>query len=177
MLPGPFSGQFNHAVLLLLVSGDQTRWRPSGLKPFNGYHQPLTTAWAQIRVIVQVLPAKLFPVFFWLLKYRFHTKGLLQVAQFRPAAGGQQPVMTYPHKPARKYMLAETPQKLNTLQSHHLFTVITVIAPAECNAAIINIYQPVIADGHLVGVTPHVFYHLIRPGKWLFGIHYPVVLS
>ena len=143
------------------------RRRPSSLKPFNRYHQPFTTAGEQIRVITQVLPAKFFPVFLQLLKHRFHTKGLLQVAQFRSATGGQQSIMTYPHKPAGKDMPAETPQKLNALQSHHLLTVITVIAPAECNAAIINIYQPVIADGHLVRITPQVFNHLLSDGVLL----------
>lgn len=71
-------------------------------------------------------------------------------------------------------MLTKPAQELNTIELHFFLSVITVIPITEANARIINPKQAMIANGYLMGVSSKIFYHLVRSGKRLFGVHHPV---
>jgi hypothetical protein len=87
----------------------------------------------------------------------------------------QESVMPYPDKPTGQDVKTEPANKLTPRQSHDLlFVVIPIIPPTKRNSCFIDIYDPMIADGYLMGVTSQVINYLVGTCERLFGIYHPI---
>ena len=51
------------------------------------------------------------------------------------------------------------------------------VAPAESDHGPVEAEDPVIGQGHAVGVAREVVQDSLRPGRWCFGVHDPLVLA
>jgi len=51
----------------------------------------------------------------------------------------------------------------------------TVIFGCKSYLPIVDAFYAVVADGNLMGVTPKVFYHLLRSEEGAFAVNYPIL--
>jgi hypothetical protein len=56
-------------------------------------------------------------------------------------------------------------------------TVVAVISPGEFDFTAFDIDDPMIRDGHAVGVAADVIQHLLWSGEWWFGVDDPFHVS
>ncbi len=50
-----------------------------------------------------------------------------------------------------------------------------VVFPPEAHDALIQAHQPLVGDGHAVGVAPEILQHLFGTGEGPLGVDHPVV--
>ena len=75
------------------------------------------------------------------------------------------------HKAMRKHMQKEAAQELVGCYRHELlFAAIGVILPAERHLSISEVYEPMIRDGHTMGVTSQVMKDVLRAAEWRLGV-------
>lgn len=92
-------------------------------------------------------------------------------------AVGQEAVVANPLQPARKDMQQETPNEFLLLQAHHLLArVVAVILPAKADAAINEVDQTIVGNGHPMRVAAEIFEDLPRSAKWRLGVNHPLGL-
>ena len=74
-------------------------------------------------------------------------------------------------------MQQEAPNELLGRQRHFTFlTAVSVIFPAEGDFTILQGDEPVIGDGHAMGVTRQIMQHMLGAAKRLSHIDHPFVL-
>ena len=74
-----------------------------------------------------------------------------------------------------QYMKQKTAYELFGRQHHCLFLVIAgSIQVGKGDTVFVNVFNPVIGDRDLVGITRQVFEDRIRVFEWLFGMYYPI---
>ena len=91
--------------------------------------------------------------------------------------GREDSIVTDPDKPGGKDVLAEPAQELRSFEVHDLLLVVSVVAPPEDYAMIVDAEQTMVRDGDFVGVSSQVFDHRGRAGKGFFGVHHPFMFS
>ena len=92
-----------------------------------------------------------------------------------PCAIGQQAEVANAHEAARHHMQQKASQEFVDVQRHDLAAVVVgVVLPAEADAAVVVIDEPIIRQRDAVGVPPEVVEHLLRTGEGPLRIHDPV---
>ena len=99
----------------------------------------LATIGTDIRIVLKVLPANLFPVLLFSDNRIIDTKGHLKFSKFLPARGGEQSIMPDTNKSFRKYVHAKTPEELCPNKRHDFFFFIVIVEPAKTNACFIHV--------------------------------------
>jgi hypothetical protein len=93
------------------------------------------------------------------------------------ATVGHPTVVANTHQAFRQHMQQEAPNELLGRQRHFTFlTVVSVIFPAEGDLTILQGDEPVIGDGHAMGVTRQIMQHMLGAAKRLSHIDHPFVL-
>jgi hypothetical protein len=77
-----------------------------------------------------------------------------------------------------QHVLQKPAEKLGAGQSHGaLLVVIGIILPPESDLRFANGDNPMVGDGHAMGITSQVLQDVVRPAKRWFGIHDPILLK
>src|SRR5262249_4114822 len=75
-------------------------------------------------------------------------------------------------------MLQEPAEEIFAGQRHGaLLVVIGIILPPESDLRFANGENPMVGDGHAMGITSQVFQDVVWPAKGWFGIHDPILLK
>ena len=89
---------------------------------------------------------------------------------------GEQPVMAQAGEASRQHMQEEVANELVDLQPHDLSPVaVGVVTPSEPHVFGVEVDQPMVADGGLVGVAAQVGQDLTRVGERRLAVHHPVL--
>ena len=89
---------------------------------------------------------------------------------------GQQAVVPDLDEALRQDVLHEATQELLGRQRHRLGAmVVGVVLVAEGHPAVVELHQPVIADGHAMRVAGQVLQHLLRSAERRLGVDHPVL--
>ena len=92
-----------------------------------------------------------------------------------PVQVGVEAVVPDPGEPGRQDMEQEPADELAGIERHDPAPVAAgVVAPAEPDIHPVEVHQPVVGDGGLVGVTPEICHDLCRTVVWRFGVDHPV---
>ena|SRR5450759_1018382 len=98
-----------------------------------------TTLRTDIRVVIQMFSANIFPVLLFSDLWAIDTKGLLKFTKLFAARGGEQSIMPDTNKSFRKYVPAKTSQELCPFKWHDFYFVVAVVAPAKTYARFIYV--------------------------------------
>ena len=75
-------------------------------------------------------------------------------------------------------MEQKSPDELVRREGHgFLLIVVTVVSPFKFYLAIFDVDDPMIGNGHAVGVAAHIVHHLLRPGERWLGVDDPFHVS
>ncbi len=75
-------------------------------------------------------------------------------------------------------MQQETADELLGLQRHgFLLAIVAVILVAEGDLVVVDVEQPMVRDGHAMGIAADIVQHLLGPGEGAFGVHHPFRLA
>lgn len=73
-------------------------------------------------------------------------------------------------------MLRKPADKLLVPQGHGLrLAAIPVVPVAEAYFIFRDRFNPVVADGHFMCISPKIFYYLFGATEWTLGINHPVL--
>ena len=90
---------------------------------------------------------------------------------------GQEAKVSDADEPAGDDMEQEAANELLGVQRHHLHAVaVGVVLPAEAHAPVVEAEEPVVGEGHAVGVAAEVLEDLLGAGEGPLGVHDPVGL-
>ena len=81
--------------------------------------------------------------------------------------------MPYTNKSLWQYVLYEPTDELLNAQLHLRVLLLSIIFIAEMYLAIFDGLDPMVANGHLVRISPQVFYDTCGPCKRSLGIDHP----
>ena len=80
------------------------------------------------------------------------------------------------HKARRQHVQQKAPQEFFDRQTHpSLLVLVRRVAPAESHASVGQRYEPVIGDGHAVGVAAEIMQRMLGAAEGRLGINDPVV--
>jgi hypothetical protein len=90
-------------------------------------------------------------------------------------AVGEKAVMPDAMEPVGQGVKQKAPDELEDREGHHLrLAVVTIVLPAEADAAIGHADQARIGDRDAMRVAPEIGQHLLGPAKGWFGIDDPL---
>ena len=88
---------------------------------------------------------------------------------------GEQAEVTDADQTARQDMDQEASQELMCRNRHDLLlAAMSIVAPEKRDAIFVECDDPMVGDGHAMGVAGQVLQHLIRPAEGRLGIDHPV---
>jgi hypothetical protein len=89
---------------------------------------------------------------------------------------GQESEEANPHEAPRQHVQQEPTKELFATDRHRpLLTSASVVLPPESNLAVRNVDNPVIGNGHSVGVAGQVMKNMLWPSEGPLGIDHPVM--
>ena len=113
-------------------------------------------------------------------RQRFGRFGSQQLPALRRALAtatvGHPSVIADPHQPFRQHVQQKPPDEFGGVQCHlALLAAVRVIFPAEGDLAVLQTDQPVIGDGHAMGVARQIVQHMLRSAERLADIDHPAM--
>ena len=85
--------------------------------------------------------------------------------------------MADPHQAFRQHVQQKAPDELLGRQRHlSLLAAVGVVPPAKRDLAVLHADEPMVGDGHPVGIARQVVQDMLRPAKRLLHIDHPLVL-
>ena len=94
------------------------------------------------------------------------------------ATAGEKAEVADLHETAGQHMEKEAADELDRFQSHSCWLAcLGIVLPAESNLSIVQSEQPLIGDGHVMGLARQVLQDLARSSKGWFRIDYPLAAS
>ena len=78
----------------------------------------------------------------------------------------------------RRHVEHQPPQELDGIERQGAQAVaVRIVFVAEGHLAVLQGHEPVVGDGHAMGIAGEVFQHVLGGLEWLGGVHYPVLLA
>jgi|SRR5580658_446909 hypothetical protein len=94
-----------------------------------------------------------------------------------PSAVGEESEVSDAHQAARQNVKQEAAQELMSGNRHDLLlAAVSIVSPAEGNAIVLKGHEPMVGDGHAMGVAGQVVEHMFRAAEGRLGVDYPVLL-
>ena len=89
---------------------------------------------------------------------------------------GQEPEGADADKAARQDVEQEAAQELLRTEGHHsLLITVGIILPTESSLVMLESYEPVVGDGHPMGVAGEIAEHMMRTAEGGLGVDDPVL--
>src|SRR5579884_420371 len=106
---------------------------------------------------------------------RYHTKKLAAVRQLLFAVSiAKESIVANAMEATGQNMEQKSADEFLRQEGHgFLLIVVTIVTPAEFYVAIFDIHEPMIGDGHTVGVTTDVIHDLLGTAERRFGVNNP----
>ena len=93
-----------------------------------------------------------------------------------PAAIGEEAKEANADKASGENVEQKPPQELLGGQGHlPLFALACVVFPSKGDLAIAKVYDPVVGDGHAMGIASQVVEYVFRSPKGPLGVDHPVL--
>src|SRR4030067_2929815 len=89
----------------------------------------------------------------------------------------QDPIIPDLHKLVRQYMKQETANEFKHLQSDPLDLVpVCRVPPPEGHLSSLDLDQPIIREGHPMGVAAQIIHHLFGVSQWRLTVNHPILI-
>ncbi len=86
----------------------------------------------------------------------------------------KEPIVADAMEATGQNMEQKSPDELLSREGHgFLLIVVAIVTPLEFHVAILDIHEPMIRNGHTVGVTTDVIHDLLRTAEWGLGVNNP----
>ena len=82
--------------------------------------------------------------------------------------------MANTHQSLGQYVQQKPADELLRVEGHHLVLTIAVVAPVKAYFVFFHVDQPVVGDGHAMGVAPQVSKDLLGAAEGALGVGHPV---
>ncbi len=90
----------------------------------------------------------------------------------------EEPVVANAVEPTRQNVEQESPDELVCREGHgFLLIVVAVVSPTKFHLTLFNFDNPMIGNGHPVGVAADIVHHLLWPGERWLGVDDPFHVS
>ncbi len=90
----------------------------------------------------------------------------------------EEPVVANAVEPTRQNVEQKSPDELVCREGHgFLLIVVAVVSPFKFHLAIFDVDDPMIGNGHPVGVAADIVHHLLWPGERWLGVDDPFHVS
>ncbi len=90
----------------------------------------------------------------------------------------EEPVVANAVEPTRQNVEQESPDELVCREGHgFLLIVVAVVSPTKFHLTLFNVDNPMIGNGHSVGVAADIVHHLLWPGERWLGVDDPFHVS
>ena len=90
----------------------------------------------------------------------------------------EEPVVANTVEPTRQNVEQKSPDELVRRKGHgFLLIVITVVSPTKFHLALFDVDEPMIGNGHPVGVAADIVHHLLGSGERWLGVDDPFHVS
>ncbi len=110
---------------------------------------------------------------------RSHAQELTATRQLLFAVSiAEKPVVANAVEPTRQNVQQKSPDELVRREGHgFLLIVIAVVSPVKFHLALFDVDEPMIGNGHAVGVAADIVQHLLWPGERWLGVDDPFHVS
>src|SRR5258707_13079449 len=128
-----------------------------------------------VSVTIVLWGCKLGRAFLW----RSHAQKLTATLQLLLAASiAKEPVVANTVEPIRQNVEQKSPDEFVRREGHgFLLIVVAVVSPVKFHLAIFDVDDPMIGNGHPVGVAPDIVHDLLRPSERWLGVDDPFHVS
>src|SRR6516162_5990954 len=141
----------------------------NGTFPKRAAREPL------VSITIILLNRGLGRAFLW----RSHAQKLTAMLQLLLAVSiAEEPVVANTVEPTGQHVEQKSPDELVRREGHgFLLIVVTVVSPFKFYLAIFDVDDPMVRNGHAVGVAADIVHHLLRPGERWLGVDDPFHVS
>jgi len=110
---------------------------------------------------------------------RSHAQKLTAMLQLLLAVSiAEEPVVANTVEPTGQNVEQKSPDELVRREGHgFLLIVVAVVSPFKFYLAIFDVDDPMVRNGHPVGVAADIVHHLLRPGERWLGVDDPFHVS